>query len=95
MPSFRDITGQTHIKEHLMRAIRKGQVSHAYLLSGEENMGKEMLFIEELSMVEEVYEKIINIINEIRESITEESIDKNEIQRLDKIKEYIENLDVK
>ena len=46
-------------------------------------------------MVEEVYEKIINIINEIRESITEESIDKNEIQRLDKIKEYIENLDVK
>ena len=43
MPSFRDITGQSHIKQHLMRAIRKGKVSHAYLLAGEENMGKELL----------------------------------------------------
>ena len=41
MPSFQDITGQTHIKRHLMRAIAKGRISHAYLLSGEERMGKE------------------------------------------------------
>lgn len=43
MPSFRDITGQPHIKQHLMRAISRRQISHAYLLSGEEKMGKEAL----------------------------------------------------
>ena len=40
MPGFRDIVGQTHIKNLLMRAVREGTVSHAYLLAGEEKAGK-------------------------------------------------------
>ena len=43
MPSFRSITGQTHIKHHLKRAIAEKRISHAYLISGEEQMGKEAL----------------------------------------------------
>ena len=43
MPSFQDITGQSHIKHHFARAISKQHISHAYLIFGEEQMGKEAL----------------------------------------------------
>ena len=43
MPGFKDIVGQTHIRNLLMRAAREGTVSHAYLLAGEELAGKEFI----------------------------------------------------
>ena len=43
MAKFSDIIGQEHIKEHLMNAIDSGQVSHAYIINGEKNSGKEFI----------------------------------------------------
>ena len=43
MPDFSDIVGHEKIKEHLQNAIRLGKISHAYILDGEEGMGKRML----------------------------------------------------
>lgn len=43
MAKFSDIIGQEHIKEHLMNAIESGQVSHAYIINGEKNAGKEFI----------------------------------------------------
>ncbi len=40
---FEDIKGQERLKEHLMDACAKGQISHAYLISGEKDSGKMML----------------------------------------------------
>ena len=40
---FSDIIGQDEIKTHLKNAIRTGQVSHAYIISGEKESGKRML----------------------------------------------------
>ena len=37
-------------------------------------------------MMEEVYEKVLNVISDIRDNVDDE-----EAQRLDRIKEYIEN----
>ena len=43
MPKFTDIYGQDAIKEHLQKAIETNQISHAYILSGEKNAGKEFI----------------------------------------------------
>ena len=43
MAKFSDIIGQEHIKEHLINAVRSGNVSHAYIISGEKNAGKEFI----------------------------------------------------
>lgn len=43
MASFQDIIGQELIKEHLQNAIQLNKVSHAYLISGEKNSGKEFV----------------------------------------------------
>ncbi|MDR2545992.1 MAG: DNA polymerase III subunit [Lachnospiraceae bacterium] len=43
MAGFGDIIGQEHIREHLMKAIKTGKVSHAYIISGERSMGKEFI----------------------------------------------------
>lgn len=43
MALFSDIIGQEHIKEHLQEAIISGMPSHAYLIQGEEGMGKSMI----------------------------------------------------
>ena len=43
MLSFKDIIGQDLIKKHFITAIATGNVSHAYILSGEEGMGKRTL----------------------------------------------------
>ena len=43
MAKFSDIIGQEHIKEHLKGAILNGQVSHAYIIHGEKNAGKEFI----------------------------------------------------
>ena len=43
MPYFRDIVGQEQLKEHLANAITQDMVSHAYIISGERNCGKEFL----------------------------------------------------
>ena len=40
MLTFQDIIGQQPIKSHFENAIHSGKVSHAYILSGEEGMGK-------------------------------------------------------
>lgn len=43
MAKFSEIIGQEHIKEHLKGSIRTGKVSHAYLLCGEVQAGKEFI----------------------------------------------------
>ncbi|MEF9954231.1 MAG: DNA polymerase III subunit delta' [Clostridium sp.] len=43
MPGFQDIIGHEMIKEHFKKAIENNKVSHAYILSGEEGMGRKTL----------------------------------------------------
>lgn len=43
MPGFDEIVGHDSIKEHFQRAMEQKKVSHAYILSGEDGMGKKML----------------------------------------------------
>lgn len=43
MAAFSEILGQEQIKEHLQNAVRLGKISHAYILDGEEGMGKNLL----------------------------------------------------
>ena len=43
MLSFKDILGQDLIKKHFITAIATGNVSHAYILSGEQGMGKKTM----------------------------------------------------
>lgn len=43
MGSFQNIIGQDLIKKHFITAIATGNVSHAYILSGEEGMGKKTI----------------------------------------------------
>ena len=43
MHEFKDILGHEQIKEHFQNAAATGKVSHAYILSGEEGMGKKTL----------------------------------------------------
>lgn len=43
MAKFSDIIGQDHIKEHLKAAIESGKISHAYIIHGEKNAGKEFI----------------------------------------------------
>jgi len=43
MSGFNEIIGQQHIKDHLKKAIETGQVSHAYILSGEKGCGKDFV----------------------------------------------------
>lgn len=40
---FSDIVGQQQLKEHLQNAIRLDKVSHAYIINGERNAGKEFM----------------------------------------------------
>ena len=39
---FDSILGNDQIKEHLNKAYEKGKVSHSYILSGEEGLGKNL-----------------------------------------------------
>ncbi|MCR5778774.1 MAG: DNA polymerase III subunit delta [Lachnospiraceae bacterium] len=43
MASFYDIIGQKQIAEHFQHAIKSGQISHAYILDGEEGTGKRFI----------------------------------------------------
>ncbi len=43
MAKFSDIIGQDHIKDHLKTAIENGKISHAYIIHGEKNAGKEFI----------------------------------------------------
>lgn len=43
MAGFQDIIGHERIKEHLQKAIEHNKISHAYILTGEEGMGRKML----------------------------------------------------
>lgn len=43
MAHFTDIIGQEQIKEHLCNAIECNKVSHAYIINGEKNAGKEFV----------------------------------------------------
>lgn len=43
MAGFHDIIGHDRVKEHLQKAIEYHKVSHAYILSGEEGMGRKTL----------------------------------------------------
>ena len=43
MAKFADIIGQEQIKEHLQNALKSNKVSHAYILNGEKNSGKEFI----------------------------------------------------
>lgn len=43
MAGFGDIIGQEQIREHLQTALQTRRISHAYLISGERNSGKEFI----------------------------------------------------
>lgn len=43
MAGFKEIVGHEQLKEHLQNALRYDKISHAYILSGEEGIGKLML----------------------------------------------------
>ena len=43
MPQFKDIIGHEKIINHFQTAMKRGQVSHAYILEGEMGSGKKML----------------------------------------------------
>ena len=43
MRRFSDIVGQEQLREHLENAVRAGKVSHAYIINGERNAGKEFI----------------------------------------------------
>ncbi|MCR5357357.1 MAG: DNA polymerase III subunit [Lachnospiraceae bacterium] len=43
MAKFSDIIGQDHIKEHLANTVKQDNVSHAYIINGEKNAGKEFI----------------------------------------------------
>lgn len=43
MSRFADIVEQEQIKEHLENAINRNKVSHAYIINGERNAGKEFI----------------------------------------------------
>ena len=43
MARFTDIVGQEQLKEHLQNAIAMNKVSHAYIINGERNAGKEFV----------------------------------------------------
>lgn len=43
MAQFKDIIGQEQLKEHLQNAISMNKVSHAYIINGERNSGKEFI----------------------------------------------------
>lgn len=43
MYTFKDIKGQEEVKHHFQSALRTNKVSHAYILEGEEGMGKKLL----------------------------------------------------
>ena len=43
MRRFADIVGQERLKEHLENAIKMDKVSHAYIINGEKNAGKEFI----------------------------------------------------
>lgn len=43
MAKFSEIVGQDQIKEHLKTAITQDKVSHAYIINGERNCGKEFM----------------------------------------------------
>ncbi len=43
MAGFKDIIGQSQIKEHLQSAMKTGKISHAYIINGERFSGKEYI----------------------------------------------------
>ena len=43
MPGFSDILGNEMIKEYFERTLSNGQISHAYILTGEAGMGRKTL----------------------------------------------------
>lgn len=43
MARFSDIIGQSQIKEHLQNALQTGKISHAYIINGEKDSGKEFI----------------------------------------------------
>ena len=43
MAKFADIVGQEQIRGHLQTALRQKRISHAYLINGERNSGKEFI----------------------------------------------------
>ncbi len=43
MADFADIIGQLQMKEHMQNALKTGKVSHAYIISGENESGKEYI----------------------------------------------------
>lgn len=43
MVNFSDIVGQEMIKEHMHGALLTGKISHAYIICGEKNSGKEFI----------------------------------------------------
>lgn len=43
MARFTDIIGQEQIKEHFQNALKMNKISHAYILNGEKNSGKEFI----------------------------------------------------
>ena len=43
MNNFNDIIGYSYIKEHIKKAIQLDKISHAYIINGEDGMGKKLI----------------------------------------------------
>ena len=43
MADFADIIGQKQMIDHLQNALRTGKASHAYIITGEKESGKEFI----------------------------------------------------
>lgn len=43
MSGFKDVVGHTHIIQYIQTAVKKKQLSHAYILNGQRGSGKKML----------------------------------------------------
>ncbi len=43
MAKFSDIIGQEHLKSHMQNALRTGNISHAFIITGEKESGKEFI----------------------------------------------------
>ena len=43
LAGFKDIYGQETIKEYLQNVMQTGKTSHAYIINGERNSGKEFI----------------------------------------------------
>ena len=65
MAGFREIIGQEKIVEHFRNAIRYDKISHAYILNGEQGMGKKISKKKDIRDMRRYRELIKELLNEV------------------------------